>query len=59
MEELKEMEDGMVLTEGFIDYFDKKFTRPKVNGKSISNEFIEKFIEQLQTYKTALGELEQ
>jgi len=53
------MEDGMVLTEGFIDYFDKKFTRPKVNGKSISNEFIEKFIEQLQSYKTALGELEQ
>jgi hypothetical protein len=59
MEELKEMEDGMVLEEGFIDYFDKTFTRPKVNGKPISNEFIEKFIEQLQSYKTALGELEQ
>ena len=59
MEELKEMEDGMVLKEGFIGYFDDKFTRPIVNGKPISDEFIEKFIEQLQSYKTALGELEQ
>jgi hypothetical protein len=59
MEELKEMEDGMVLEEGFIGYFDDKFARPIVNGKPISNEFIEKFIEQLQTYKIALGELEQ
>ena len=59
MEELKEMEDGMVLEEGFIGYFDDKFARPIVNGKPISNEFIEKFIEQLQSYKTALGELEQ
>jgi len=59
MEELKEMKDGMVLEEGFIGYFDDKFARPIVNGKPISNEFIEKFIEQLQTYKTALGELEQ
>ena len=59
MEELKEMEDGMVLEEGFIGYLDKKFARPIVNGKPISNEFIEKFIEQLQSYKTALGELEQ
>lgn len=59
MEELKEMKDGMVLEEGFIGYFDDKFARPIVNGKPISNEFIEKFIEQLQSYKTALGELEQ
>jgi len=59
MEELKEMKDGMVLEEGFIGYFDDKFSRPIVNGKPISNEFIEKFIEQLQSYKTALGELEQ
>jgi hypothetical protein len=59
MEELKEMKDGMVLEEGFIGYFDDKFARPIVNGKPISNEFIEKFIEQLQTYKIALGELEQ
>jgi len=59
MEELKEMEDGMVLEEGFIGYFDDKFARPIVNGKPISNEFIEKFIEQLQSYKIALGELEQ
>ena len=59
MEELKEMQDGMVLEEGFIGYFDKKFTRPIVNGKPISDEFIEKFIEQLQSYKTALQELEQ
>ena len=59
MEELKEMQDGMVLEEGFIGYLDKKFTRPIVNGKPISDEFIEKFIEQLQSYKTALQELEE
>ena len=50
MEELKEMQDGMVLEEGFIGYFDDKFARPIVNGKPI---------EQLQSYKTALQELEQ
>ena len=59
MEELKEMKDGMVLEEGFIGYFDDKFARPIVNGKPISNEFIEKFIEQLQSYKNSIRELEQ
>lgn len=57
MEELKEMEDGMVLVNNRI-MPDEKFDRPIINGKPISNEFIEKFIEQLQSYKTALGELE-
>jgi hypothetical protein len=38
---------------------DDVFKRPRVNGKPITNEFIDKFIEQLQTYKIALGELEQ
>lgn len=62
MEELKEIEEGELLDNKFdfgTGMRDDVFKRPRVNGKPITNEFIDKFIEQLQTYKIALGELEQ
>tara|TARA_R100001460_G_scaffold29037_5_gene57835 strand:- start:2471 stop:4456 length:1986 start_codon:yes stop_codon:yes gene_type:complete len=62
MEELKEIEEGALLDDKFdfgTGMRDDVFKRPRVNGKPITNEFIDKFIEQLQTYKIALGELEQ
>lgn len=62
MEELKEIPEGEMLDNKFdfgTGFRDNVFKRPRVNGKPITNEFIDKFIEELQTYKTALQELEQ
>ncbi len=61
MEELKDSEEGEIKTNKFdlgTGIRDEVFQRPRINGKPITNEFIDKFIEELQTYKIALQELE-
>ena len=62
MEELKEIPEGEMLDNNFdfgTGFRDNIFKRPRINGQPITNDFIDKFIEELQTYKTALQELEQ
>ncbi len=60
MEELKEFDDGKLIEDKFdmgTGIRDEVFQRPRINGQPITNDFIDKFIEELQDYKTALQEL--
>jgi len=60
LEELRELEHGSLLEDKFdfgTGFRDKIFKRPIINGKPITNDFINLFIEQLEILKNELGEV--
>ena len=57
LEELKEMEEGKVTKDNLI-FPDKKFSRPRIKGKPVTNDQINLIIEELETLQELLEDME-